>query len=329
MAGRTRPPPLARVLERVTATSRREGLFDPGDLVLVAVSGGPDSVCLVEALVRLRRLLRIRLEVLHVDHRLRPDSGADARYVQRLAARHALPCHVRVAQGRPAPGESVESWARAQRHAAAGEVRAATGACTVALGHTLDDQAETVLLALLTGSGLRGLAGIAPASPPWVNPLLDVTRDEVEVCCRALHLRPRHDPTNDDRRFLRNAVRLDLLPAAARVLDRDVTGAIVRTATGLREDAEELQRQALAALPAVLDARGPDPRLRAGALRDLPPAIAGRVIAQAVYAAGAVCTRADVDAVRDLVVGRPGRRRHLSGGLVAHRDRTGIDLRRA
>ena len=97
-----RPPAVARVLERVTATVREHDLLQPGELVLVCVSGGPDSVCLLESLVRLRRLFRVRLEVFHFDHRLRAGSEADAAYVRRLAARLGLPFHLRVAGDAPA-----------------------------------------------------------------------------------------------------------------------------------------------------------------------------------------------------------------------------------
>ena len=147
-------------------------MFLPGDTVLVAVSGGPDSVCLAYALHGLRRLLRIRPELIHVDHRLRPSSADDAAYVRRLAERLGLAFHVRIAEGHPARGESVEAWARAQRHRAFADVRRETGARRVALAHTRDDQAETVLLAVLSCRGLEAVGGMKPVTGPFVRPLL-------------------------------------------------------------------------------------------------------------------------------------------------------------
>src|SRR5919109_331712 len=117
-----RPPAVARVLERVTRTAREHALFEPGDLVLVSCSGGPDSVCLLYALWHLRRLFRIRLAVFHLDHRLRPDSARDAAYVRTLAERLRLPFHLRVAEDRPAQGESVEAWGFLARARARAEV---------------------------------------------------------------------------------------------------------------------------------------------------------------------------------------------------------------
>jgi tRNA(Ile)-lysidine synthase len=321
-----RPPAVARVLERVTATSREHEMFLPSTTVLAAVSGGPDSVCLLESLVALRRLLKVRLEVVHVDHRLRPDSAKDAAYVRRLAERHRLAFHLREADGAPARGESVEAWARAQRLRAMADVRLETGASRVAVGHTLDDQAETVLLNLVTGSGIRGLGGIAPVAGPWVNPLLDVTREEVEAFCRALHLRPRTDPTNADTRFLRNAIRRKGLPALERALRRSLKEPLVRTAATLREDADELQRRTSEVIDGVLEETPDGAALGAAELLGLPRAIAARAVAQAGLMCGVVCSRADIEAVLDLASGRPGRRRDLSEGLKAARDRRYVHL---
>ena len=103
----SRPPAVARVIERVTHTARAHDLFVPGHLILVWVSGGADSVCLLEALVRVRRLFRIRLAVFHLDHALRPGSSADAAYVRRRAASHGLDCHVMAPRSRLSTGEFV------------------------------------------------------------------------------------------------------------------------------------------------------------------------------------------------------------------------------
>src|SRR5215471_1766546 len=127
-----RPPAVARVLAQATATMRAHEMVSPGELVLVSVSGGPDSVCLVHTLHELRRLFRMRLAIFHFDHRLRDDSAADAAYVRRLADRLGLPLHVRVAEGSPSKGESVEAWATGQRWNAGNDVRREIGAERIA-----------------------------------------------------------------------------------------------------------------------------------------------------------------------------------------------------
>src|SRR5437870_2761032 len=220
-----RPPPIARVLERVTATVRRHEMFLPGETVLVACSGGPDSLCLLYSLHHLRRLFKIDLEVFHIDHLLRSDSGSDAVYVKRQAAKLGLPFHLRTVDRpwpKPEKGESVEAWARAVRLFYGLDVRREVGAERIAEGHTLDDQAETLLIALVRGGGLEALGGIAPILGPEVQPLIDVRHDDVEAFCRALRLRPRRDPTNRDTKLLRNAVRLKVIPAIEGASGRDV-----------------------------------------------------------------------------------------------------------
>lgn len=323
-----RPPAVARVLERVTATAREHAMFLPGETVLVGVSGGPDSVCLLTSLHALRRLLRIRLQVVHVDHRLREGSAEDAAYVRRLCRRLRVPFHLRRAEGRPGRGESVEAWARAERHRAFGEVRRETGIRRVALAHTLDDQAETVLLAVLTGRGLEGVSGMKPVTGPFVRPLLEITRDEVEASCRALHLRPRLDPTNADPRFLRNALRLRGIPALERAMRRPVREPLAQTAALLRDDADELARRALGAFADVVEETAVGVDLHAARLTTLPRALGSRVVRLGLLRCNALATREDVEAVLDLAAGRPGRRRDLSRGLKAEREREYVSVSR-
>ncbi|MBI3648019.1 MAG: tRNA lysidine(34) synthetase TilS [Actinobacteria bacterium] len=317
-----RPPAVARVLEQVTATIREHDMFRPGDLVLVSVSGGPDSVCLLYALWYLRRLFRIRLAVFHFDHRLRPDSGDDAEYVRRLCVRLKVPFHLVEAASSPRRGQSVEAWAHLERKRASAAVGNELGSSVRAIAHTLDDQAETVLMAVITGSGLDAVAGLRPAGGREVRPLLGVTRSQVEAFCRALRLRPRRDPTNRDPDLLRNAIRLKGIPALERATGRSLREPIARTGSNLREDAVELSRQAEEYagrwLPRA-SASG-DARLPARELSALPRAVAARVVRRALAPSGR-SSSPEIEAVLDLASGRPGRRLDLSGGLKAWRDR--------
>jgi tRNA(Ile)-lysidine synthase len=323
-----RPPQLARVLERATRTAREHAMFAPGDLVLVWVSGGADSLCLLETLVRLRRLFRIRLAVFHLDHGLRPTSSADAAYVRRRAATHGLPFFVATPAAPPAPGASVERWAREQRRAAAGLVAADAGATRSALGHTADDRAETVLLGLVRGWGLDGLTGIEPVAGRIVRPLLDVRRDETVAACRSLRLRPREDPTNTDTGYLRNAIRHEVLPSLADATGRDVVPAIVRSAELLRADAAMLDELARGLAPAVLERESEAVALRVDALADLAPPVASRVVRHALASVGIEWTAAAIDAILDLADGRVGRTRSLGGGWTARRARAQVVLER-
>ena len=332
-----RPPAVARVLERVTKTARAHEMFEPGDLVLVSCSGGPDSLCLLYALWHLRRLFKIRLAVFHFDHALRPDSARDAAYVRGVAERLKLPFHLRTADDRPTKGRSVEAWATVVRRNASVAVRNEIDARVVAEGHTLDDQAETVLLNLIRGSGLEGLTGIESGHGVrrHVQPLIDVERAEVEAFCRALRLRPRRDPMNEDRRFLRVAIRREVVPILERGTDRGVKRSIARTAELLRRDRDELYAATVRAyVEAVNGERGRDVRIDVTKLRELPDPVASRVVRLAAYNLmstewAAPWSKDAIEAVLDLAKGRPGRRRDLPEGLKAVREKGYVRVSRA
>jgi tRNA(Ile)-lysidine synthase len=323
-----RPPAVARVLERVTRTAREHEMFREGDTVLVAVSGGPDSVCLLYSLWYLRRLFKIRLEVFQFDHRLRKDSAKDAEYVRKLADRLNLPFHLRAAESDPDRRMSPEHWAREVRFRAAALVARERDARCIALGHTLDDQAETVLMAVLTGSGLDAVAGIKPTRGPYVRPLLDVMRADVEGFCRSIHLRPRIDATNRDTRFLRNALRLRGLPALERAVGRQLAGPLARTGSILRIDAQELAGQATVAAAELIEETPDGIRIPVDPLSVLPKAIASRVLRTAMFRCWAPPLRENVETLLDLVEGRPGRRADLGRGLKARREREYVSLSR-
>ena len=333
-----RPPAVARVLERVTKTAREHGMFATGDAVLVCVSGGPDSVCLLYSLWYLRRLFKIRLEVFHFDHRLREGSERDAGYVRRIAERLGLPFHLRAAEDRPGKGVSVEAWATVARGNSSNEVRKEKGLRVVAEGHTLDDQAETLLLNLIRGTGLEGMTGIAPSRGDGVRhvqPLIDVERHDVEAFCRALHLRPRRDPMNADTRLLRNALRLKGIPSLERATGREIKRSLSRTADLLRAEREELDRQTVGAFERIVVGEWSlrDMTLDAAAICELSPALASRAIRMAVYQMlssdwAAPWTRQAIEAVIDLAHGRRGRRRDLPQGLKAVRDKEYVRVSR-
>ena len=195
-------------------------LLRPGDRVLVAVSGGPDSVCLAHFLARLSERRPLRLSLVHFDHGLRASSGADARFVRRLAGSLGLPVAtirlpVRAAARRERRG--IEDAGRTLRYRALARLARSERANKVATGHQLDDQAEQVLLHLLRGASLKGLAGIprrrclAPGVEV-VRPLMCLQRSEV-MDYLAYHRLPfRRDPSNRSLRFLRNWVRLRVIP---------------------------------------------------------------------------------------------------------------------
>lgn len=330
--GRGQPRAVARVLQGLVSTARRHDMLPAGASVVVACSGGPDSMCLLHALHRLRRLFRIRVSVFHFDHRLRPGSDRDAAYVARQARQLGLPYRGVEASGRPPVGASVEAWARLARYAALSQAAGELGAGRVALGHTVDDQAETVLLGLARGGGLDAVAGmpavtsIPPLGVVGVRPLIEITGAETRAFCRALRLRPRSDPTNRDPRFLRNRIRLEVLPALEAALERNLRATLARTADLVRGDAVYLEALASEAAARITGVGEEEVRLDAAGLSALPRPIGARVARAALRVAAAMGGEWEPEAasphvlgVLDLASGGGGRRLDLPGDLVAER----------
>lgn len=241
------------VLKRVGEYIRKHDLLRPGDIVLVAVSGGPDSMALLHVLTRLRRPLSLTLHVLHVDHRLRAAAAADARFVRHVARAWGVDVTVvrRDVQGRRRAGESVMVAARRVRHDALRDTARAIGARRIAFGHHADDQAETVLLRLLRGAGTAGLGGIAPRRGSFIRPLLSVSRAAIESYCTENDVPSRLDESNLSYRYMRNRIRGHLLPLLEEQYNPNVRAGLFRTAALLREDDDLLDGLAADAYAAL------------------------------------------------------------------------------
>ena len=213
------------VIERVRETLRRWPMFEGGDAVLLAVSGGGDSLVLLDVMVQLAGEEDLGLRVVHVDHGLRPESGEDALFVSEVAAHYGLPCDVVEVEVDTLDGDlSPEEAAREARYGAFRRELERSGARRLATGHTADDRVETLLLRLISGAGPRGLAAIPPVRQPFVRPLIQVWREEVEAYAVHLPFEPRLDRSNLDTSIPRNRVRHELLP----LLEREYNPAVRR-----------------------------------------------------------------------------------------------------
>ncbi len=213
---RRRQPAAVRLLDKVRKTIERHGLAGTGDKILIACSGGADSTALLEVLLRLRDALSLRLALAHFNHLLRRTAGDDEEFAAEQARRHGLPFYLGREDIRAYAAEAglnLEEAGRERRYEFLRTAAARVGANRIATGHTMTDQAETVILRILRGTGPTGLGGISPSVDGLIiRPLLDVEREEIEAFLRAEGIRWREDESNRDRRFLRNRVRLDLIP---------------------------------------------------------------------------------------------------------------------
>lgn len=263
------------MLDRVLATIRRHAMLAPGTRVIAAVSGGPDSVCMLHVL---RDLGFTLAGVAHFNHKLRgEDSEADEQFVALLAAEIGLPFYR--AEASLVSGNLEQSLRRARRTFFLSLLRDGL-ADRVALGHTLDDQAETVLFRFLRGSGLAGLAGILPVTAEGlIRPLLDIRRAEVEEFLRTRGIAWREDASNRDPRFARNRIRHALLPRLAREWNPRIVESLAQLADLAHEEerwwAAEVAGHATVGSDASVE-------LDAALLTGMPRALARRVVRHAM-----------------------------------------------
>ncbi len=233
--------------QKVLRYIKRHRLVTDGEKLLVAVSGGPDSVCLLDVLSKLKKELDIELHVVHLNHNLRgAESDADAAYVEKLARRLGIPAVVESRDVKAYRSErrlSLEEAAREVRYSFLAQVAESVGVEKVAVGHTADDHVETILMHLLRGSGMRGLRGLLPVSR-WqaagqslviIRPLLELTREETAAYCRRHRLAPRVDASNLSTEPFRNKIRRQLLPELRKYNPR-VAEALLRTARIAADD---------------------------------------------------------------------------------------------
>ncbi|RIK62974.1 MAG: tRNA lysidine(34) synthetase TilS [Planctomycetota bacterium] len=322
---------------RLYESARR--LIPPHAAVVCAVSGGADSVALLCGLEKVNEIhaCRWRLSVGHVDHRLRPESGEDARFVEGLCASLGVSCSVKSADVRHAArerGESIETAARHCRHALLAECARAAGASVIAMAHHADDQAETILHRILRGTGLRGLSGMAAARPlpaardlRLVRPLLVFSREALRAYLTARGIGWREDASNGQSdAATRNRIRHDLLPVARSEVNPRVTEALVQLGEQARQAGDALRRFAVESWAEVAEPAGDEAasfRVRARALAMLPRAIQAECMLLALESLGAGMGEIGherVEALVDLAGGDGTRRRiELPGGVFAER----------
>lgn len=240
-------------------------MIENGETVLVAVSGGADSLALLYGLHALRTQLNCRFHVAHLNHCLRADADADAEFVRQHAARLELPFTGRTVELPRLIKQwklSVEAAGRKARYQFYENVAKEIGATKVALGHHKDDTAETVLMNLLRGAGTTGLKGLAPiragqshlgnpqVTPLIIRPLVGFTRQEIEAFLASMRLVPRQDSTNTDKRYLRNRIRHELVPLLERNYNPNIKTGLCRTAEVLGAESEYLDTVVRAAFEA-------------------------------------------------------------------------------
>lgn len=237
------------ILEKVKKTITKYHLIDKSDKVVIGVSGGPDSVALLYLLNSLRKEFNLKLHIAHLDHRLRKDSYKDREFVEVLARRLNLPVTcAQISIKALAKKGSLEEVARNARLGFLFKVAKEIKSTKIALGHNLDDQAETVMMRILRGAGLYGLAGISPKRDitgyQVIRPLIETRRKEIEAFLRRKKIKPRIDPSNLEDIYFRNKIRNRLLPLLENEYNRNIKELLSNMAQSLRDDYNYLNRVA-------------------------------------------------------------------------------------
>ena len=315
------------LISRLKSTIARHRLFSRGEHVLVGVSGGADSVCLLIALKKLAPSLQIKLTVAHLNHGIRRQgAAADESFVRELSASIGVPLvtqrmnvHLRARRA----SVSLEMAAREARYSFFSTSARRVGADVAATAHTSDDQAETVLLKLARGAGATGLSGIARETVVQgirvVRPLLDVTHRQACAFLRSRGVAWREDETNRNTAFLRNRVRHDILPLLEKTLNPSIRETLARTADIISAEDHWLAEISRAAIE---ECRGPDGTLSVSNLREYRPAARRRVLMLWLAEVGASTEHVDfntIERVDALLEGRTGKMVRVDSGLAVQR----------
>jgi tRNA(Ile)-lysidine synthase len=288
--------------------------------IIAAVSGGPDSMALLHLLAAGQERLRLRLTALWIDHGLRPQETPQEKAAVSAAAAKLgisfLPRQADVSSLAKAEGLSLEHAARELRYSLLRETASDCGAEWIAVGHTADDQAEEVLLRLLRGSGRKGLAGMRMRSGQIIRPLLRTGKQELAVWLNERGIASCFDSSNNDRRFLRNRVRHELLPFLEEHFDSGIRKALLKTADSLAADEELLEELTEKAFQETVTVQATAMSLLRQPFLALPAALQRRVLEQLLWRMN---SRAAYDHILLLMeaaaAGRTGSELHFSQGL--------------
>jgi len=321
--------------QQVQETIHRYQMVQGGERVLVAVSGGPDSVGLLHLLCGLSDELGIELAVAHLNHQLRGEQAdQDEAYVQRMCADWDLPCYVtgeNIGEQARRKGLSLEEAGRCARYEYFSTLAEQHDFARVALGHTATDRVETLLINLLRGSGLHGLRSIPPVRGIFIRPLISIRREAIAKYCEQYGLAPRCDESNlDASDFLRNKIRLQLLPLLGEEYSEDPHEVLLRVIRAAEEELDWTEPLVNREFAQVASVGANKVRFDRQRLSKLPAGLQQRLLRRAIVALSGAATdvgEVHYDALRELVdQGQTGAQLHLPGKVLARTGYTELEL---
>ncbi len=321
------------MLDKVKAWVSRHRLLVPGSRILAACSGGPDSLALVHILNQLKDTYGFCLAVAHINHMFRPEAAQETEFVADFSAGLGLQCHVTsidVPAYQQAQKLSAEEAGRILRYQYLRQVAADWGGARIATGHHRDDQAETVLINLLRGAGIGGLRGMRPLNGDIVRPLLSVSRREIEEYCLKYHLDPCQDSSNFTTDYLRNRIRLNLLPLLEADYNPSVREALWRLAVLAGDEHDYICQEAGKLWGEIITHDRGKAVIDSRALSSLHPALQRACIRQVIEKKRGTLTGISFIHVENLInmalLGEVGSLMTLPGGLIARRTYTTLEI---
>ncbi|MFZ5987987.1 MAG: tRNA lysidine(34) synthetase TilS [Bacillota bacterium] len=234
------------MIDNIIKTIEKYKIIANGDSILAGVSGGPDSVCLLHILSSLREDMNIKVFAVHVNHMLRgAESDEDEKYVKDLCAKLSIPLkteHIDIKKSAKERGLSLEEAGREERYRLFGSMADNIGADKIAVAHNKNDQAETILMNIIRGTGLDGLKGMDYIRGRIIRPLLDIKREEIENYCNVHRLNPRIDSSNLETVYTRNKIRLEVIPYINKLFDADIVHSISKMSELIKSDSDFIEQ---------------------------------------------------------------------------------------
>jgi tRNA(Ile)-lysidine synthase len=275
------------MVEKVLSTIKKHSLIEQGESIVVGVSGGPDSVCLLNILHSISGIMDLKIFAVHINHMMRAsESDADENYVKEFCKIRGITLFteaVDIKEISKHEGISVEEAGREARYRFFKKHAQRTGASKIAIAHNKNDQTETVLMNIIRGTGLNGLKGIDYKLGPIIRPLLDIERREIEEYCNENSLNPRTDSSNNQSIYTRNKIRLDLIPYIDRMFQTNITESVYRMAGIIKEDIDFIDNTVSNLYnQCIIKEENDEVRLNWGVLKGYHIALMKRIIRNAV-----------------------------------------------
>ena len=316
------------VYEEVLKTVKENNLIAENEGVVVALSGGPDSVCLLHVLHRMSGEMNLKIYAAHLNHKIRGlEAYMDSLYVMKLCEELQIPCFIRAIDVPKYCSDNklgLEDGARKLRYEIFDEIREKVGADKIAIGHNKNDQAETVLMRIMRGTGLQGLRGIEyKRDGGIIRPILDISREDIEKYCEENNLTPRIDRTNLEAIYSRNKIRLKILPYMKEEFNENIVGSIVRMSNNIKVDSDYIDSQAEKAYGEICRKYEDGVYMFVGSLEEEHEAIKTRLVINAIREVLGDVNSIDkkhIDDVLNLMEkNKIGKKINLPRGLYAYR----------